>query len=60
MRETGAAGQRITYKVRRGDTLAAIANKYRTTVEKLRSWNRLHGTRVAAGETLTLYTRRAD
>ena len=60
LRETGAAGQRITYKVRRGDTLAAIANKYRTTVEKLRSWNRLHGTRVAAGETLTLYTRRAD
>jgi len=54
------SGRRVTYKVRRGDTLGAIATKYRTTIQQVKSWNRLHGTRVAAGETLTLYTRRAD
>ena len=51
------SGRRITYKVRRGDTLGTIATKYRTTIEQLKSWNRLRGTRLAAGYTLTLYTR---
>jgi membrane-bound lytic murein transglycosylase D len=55
-----ADSQRVTYKVRRGDTLARIATKYRTTVQKLKAWNGLRGTRLAAGETLTLYTRRSD
>ena len=54
------SGRRVTYKVRRGDTLAAIATKYRTTIRQLKTWNRLRGTRVAAGETLTLFTNRAD
>jgi membrane-bound lytic murein transglycosylase D len=51
------SGRRVTYRVRRGDTLAAIATKYSTTIQKLKSWNRLRGTRLAAGETLTLFTR---
>jgi membrane-bound lytic murein transglycosylase D len=51
---------RISYTVRRGDTLAAIATRYKTTVERLKAWNRLPGTRLAVGDTLTLYTRRAD
>jgi membrane-bound lytic murein transglycosylase D len=55
-----ADAQRITYKVRPGDTLATIATRYRTTVQKLRAWNGLRGTRLAAGDTLTLYTRRSD
>src|SRR3989442_7249050 len=54
------SGRRLTYKVRRGDTLAAIATKYCTTIQQLKSWNRRRGTRVATGETLTLFTRRAD
>jgi membrane-bound lytic murein transglycosylase D len=54
------SSRRVTYKVRRGDTLAAIASKYRTTIQQLKTWNRLSTTRVAAGETLTLFTRRAD
>jgi membrane-bound lytic murein transglycosylase D len=59
-RQTDDSGQRVTYRVRRGDTLATIATKYRTTVQQLKVWNRLRGTRLAAGETLTLYTRRTD
>jgi len=52
---------RITYRVRAGDTLSTIATRYHTTVGKLRSWNKgLRGSRIAAGNTLTVYTRRAD
>jgi membrane-bound lytic murein transglycosylase D len=52
---------RISYRVRSGDTLSGIATRYHTTVGKLRSWNKgLRGTRLAAGNTITVYTRRAD
>jgi LysM repeat protein len=51
---------RISYTVKRGDTLAAIATRYKTTVARLQAWNRLPSTRLAVGDTLTLYTRRAD
>ena len=48
---------RIRYRVRPGDTLTAIASRYGTTVQRLKSWNNLRGTRIAAGNTLTVYTR---
>jgi membrane-bound lytic murein transglycosylase D len=51
---------RISYKVKAGDTLTAIATRYRTTVARLKAWNRLPDSRLAVGDTLTLYTRRAD
>jgi membrane-bound lytic murein transglycosylase D len=51
---------RISYKVKAGDTLAAIATRYKTTVARLKAWNRLPHTRLAIGDTLTLYTRRTD
>jgi membrane-bound lytic murein transglycosylase D len=58
-RETGEqpGGVRVRYRVRPGDTLASIASRYGTTVERLKSWNNLRGTRIAAGNTLTVYTR---
>ncbi len=39
--ETGTEPRRITYVVRRGDTLSAIARSLRVTVSSLRSWNDL-------------------
>jgi membrane-bound lytic murein transglycosylase D len=54
------ASKRITYTVRPGDTLAAIATRYKITVQQLRVWNRLRGTFLAAGDTLTVYTRRTE
>jgi membrane-bound lytic murein transglycosylase D len=51
---------RISYTVKRGDTLAAIATRYKTTVARLQAWNRLKGNRLDIGDTLTLYTRKAD
>ena len=49
---------RVSYLVRPGDTLGAIATQYGTTIRDLQSWNGLHTTRIAAGNTLTIYTTR--
>lgn len=52
---------RVSYRIQPGDTLSAIASKYDTTVQDLKAWNRgLRGTRIAAGNTLTVYTRRPN
>jgi membrane-bound lytic murein transglycosylase D len=55
----GDDGQvRISYRVKSGDTLSAIARAFKTTISALKSWNGLQGSRIAAGHTLTIYTRR--
>jgi LysM repeat protein len=45
-----AAGQR--YRIRRGDNLAEIAQRFRVSVEQLQAWNGLRGNRITAGEDL--------
>jgi membrane-bound lytic murein transglycosylase D len=50
---------RVSYRVRPGDTLSRIASRYRTTVQDLKAWNRsIRGTSIAAGDMLTVYTRK--
>jgi len=49
---------RVSYRIKPGDTLAAIASQYGTTVQSLQQWNGLHGTRITAGGTLTVFTSR--
>jgi membrane-bound lytic murein transglycosylase D len=46
---------KITYKVKRGDTLASIARAFNTTVTSLQTWNRIPGSVIRAGERLTVY-----
>jgi membrane-bound lytic murein transglycosylase D len=55
--DLSAARTRIQYRVKPGDTLTAIAARYRTTVQELMSWNQLSGPQLAAGDLLTVYTR---
>ncbi|OIU69751.1 muramidase family protein [Rossellomorea aquimaris] len=43
-----------TYKVKKGDTLSAIAKKYNTTVSKLKKANKLISDRIYVGETLKI------
>lgn len=44
------------YKVRRGDSLGKIAKKFKTTVSKLRKWNRLgRSSRIRVGKKLKIY-----
>ncbi len=50
---------RTTYRVRRGDTLFSIARLYNTTVDRLRSWNRMRGSQIAVGDRLTIFASRA-
>ena len=40
------------YRVRRGDTLITIADRFGVTVEQLRRWNHLRGSEVRAGSRL--------
>jgi membrane-bound lytic murein transglycosylase D len=54
--------QRITlpktsyYKVRRGDNLSVIANKYGVSVAEIKKWNRLKSNSVASGKSLKIIT----
>ena len=51
---------KIQYEVKRGDTLASIARVFRTTVSALQMWNRIDGTRIMAGDRLTIYAARSN
>jgi membrane-bound lytic murein transglycosylase D len=53
----GSSGgsQRVAYRVRRGDTLSAIARKYNTSVGSIRHWNKLPSVRIYPGDMLTIY-----
>jgi membrane-bound lytic murein transglycosylase D len=53
-----ARKSRVSYTVKAGDTLTSIASRYRITVRQLMSWNKLRGTRLSAGNTLTIHTSR--
>lgn len=47
------------HKVRRGETLASIANKYGVTTRQLRRWNGLKSSKVAKGRNLKIIVREA-
>jgi membrane-bound lytic murein transglycosylase D len=49
------AGEKVSYRVRRGDNLFRIAMKYGTTVENLRVWNNLSGDDIKVGALLTIF-----
>ena len=49
------AGEKVSYRVRRGDNLFRIALKYGTTVENLRVWNNLSGDDIKVGALLTIF-----
>jgi membrane-bound lytic murein transglycosylase D len=46
--------ERATYRVRPGDTLSGIAQKFDTSVQSLKQLNRLSSNTIVAGETLTV------
>lgn len=51
---------KVTYRIKKGDTLVSIARLFSTNVAALKTWNRIPGTRIRAGERLTIYTARAN
>ena len=52
---TKGNGEPIYYKIRSGDTLGSIAQKYGVSVNQLKSWNGLSSTRISAGKSLKIY-----
>ena len=47
---------RMTYQVRRGDTLSEIADRFNVSVKQLRSWNRIGSTSsLKAGQHIVIY-----
>ncbi len=50
-----ANGQKVLYRVRRGDVLGAIAKTYRVSVNQLRAWNNIRRNLIREGQTLVIY-----
>lgn len=51
----GGDGERITYKVKSGDTLGKIAGRYRCTVAQIKRWNNLKSNNIRIGQRLVIY-----
>jgi membrane-bound lytic murein transglycosylase D len=51
---------KLVYRVKQGDTLVSIARTFGTSVASIQSWNRINGSRIHAGDRLTIYTARAN
>src|SRR5690606_27165824 len=49
------ASERITYRIRSGDALGTIAQKYKTSVSDLKKWNGLSSNLIKPGQTLLIY-----
>jgi membrane-bound lytic murein transglycosylase D len=51
----GGSGRTITYKVKFGQTLGAIAAKYGISVKKLKAWNNIKGSKIKKGQILKIF-----
>ena len=52
--DTYSAGGITYYKVKKGDTLGAIAKRYRCSVKQLQRWNNLRSTNIQIGQKLKI------
>ncbi len=50
---------RTVYRVRKGDTLYAIARRHGVSIENLRTWNGLKGSALAVGDRLQIHAPKA-
>jgi membrane-bound lytic murein transglycosylase D len=50
-------GDRITYKVKSGDYLGKIANKYGVSITSIKKWNNMKSTNLSIGQRLVIYPR---
>ncbi len=48
---------KMTYRVRRGDVLGKIAERHGVRLSDVRRWNNIRGSRIYAGQRLTLYVK---
>lgn len=51
----GSSAKTITYRVKRGDTLAKLASRYGVSSNQIKSWNGLSSNRLTVGRRLKIY-----
>ncbi len=51
----GGDGERILYRVKRGDYLGKIASRHRCTVNQIKRWNHLKSNNIREGQRLVIY-----
>ncbi|MFK5957552.1 MAG: LysM peptidoglycan-binding domain-containing protein [Lutibacter sp.] len=51
---------RIRYRVKSGDFLGKIAERYGVSVSKIKRWNNMRSTRLRIGQRLTIYPRKLN
>ena len=49
-------GNLYNYKVRKGDSLSEIAERYHVSISELKKWNGLKSNKINSGQTLKVYT----
>jgi membrane-bound lytic murein transglycosylase D len=54
---TTTTTSRITYKVKKGDTLGKIASRYHVTINQIKSWNNLRSSNIKIGQRLIIQQR---
>jgi len=54
---TTTTTSRITYKVKKGDTLGKIASRYHVTINQIKSWNNLRSSNIKIGQRLVIQQR---
>jgi membrane-bound lytic murein transglycosylase D len=47
---------KIIYRVKRGDTLSTIAQRYNVSITELKKWNRLKGNNIKVGQRIIIFT----
>lgn len=52
------ANDKVSYRVRSGDVLGKIAQRYGVSVKSLKRWNRLRSNNIRVGQRLTIYPRK--
>ncbi len=55
----GIARERIIHRVRSGETLSYLAQRYRVRVADIREWNNLSGTTIRIGQQLNIWVNHA-
>ena len=50
------SGKKLTYKVKQGDNLTAIADNYDVTVQQIKDWNELDNDVIYEGQVLKMYS----
>lgn len=53
-------GKDIYYKIDYGDNLGSIAEKFGVSINDIKLWNNIRGTRIIAGQTIIIYTTKEE